>query len=96
MRAFINNGGERHWLKVRFKDEVKSIGALVTVKMKSGKTYINQFYTSEGLGSDQTADVFFGLGDQIDVDFVEIKFQDGKTVKLDSPKVDTTIDLSQQ
>ena len=96
LRAFINNGGERHWLKVRFKDEVKSIGALVTVKMKNGKTYINQFYTSEGLGSDQTADVFFGLGDQTDVDFVEIKFQDGKTVKLDSPKVDTTIDLSQQ
>ena len=96
LRAFINNGGEHHWLKVRFKDEVKSIGALVTVIMKSGKTYINQFYTSEGLGSDQTTDVFFGLAGQTDIDSVEIKFQDGEMMKIDSPKVNTTIDLSGQ
>ena len=96
LRAFINQGGERHWLKVHFKDEVKSIGALVTVKMKSGITYTNQFYTSEGLGSDQTTDVFFGLGDQTDISSVNIKFQDGRTVNIDSPTVNTTIDLSRE
>lgn len=93
LRAFINQGGDRHWLKVRFKDEVKSIGALVIVTMKDGKTYTNQFYTSEGLGSDQTADVFFGLGTQSDITSVEVKFQNGQTLKIDSPEADTTIDL---
>lgn len=96
LRAFINNGGDRHWLKVSFKDEVRSIGALVTVAMKSGKKYTNQFYTSEGLGSDQAPEVFFGLGDQTAIASVEVKFQDGKTVKVDSPKVDTTIDLTRE
>ena len=94
LRAFINQGGEHHWLKIRFKDEVKSIGALVTVNMKNGQTYANQFYTSEGLGSDQTADLFFGLGDQTEISSVEVKFQNGETLKVDSPKADTTIDLT--
>ncbi|MGX9415907.1 CRTAC1 family protein [Vibrio sp. RC27] len=96
LRAFINNGGERHWLKVNFNDEAASIGALVTVIMENGTTYHNQFYTSEGLGSDQTTDVFFGLGDQTNIASVLVKFQNGKAITVDSPAVNTIIDLSNE
>lgn len=95
LRAFINKGGTRHWLKVAFKDETNSIGALVILTMNNGQTYTNQFYSSEGLGSDQTSDVFFGLGEQTQIKSVQVKYQSGKTVNIDSPKVDSTIKLSE-
>lgn len=94
LRAFINNGGERHWLKVAFKDQPNSIGALLTLTLTDGSIYKNQFYTSEGLGSDQTAEVFFGLGKQTSIRSLEVVFQSGKTVVIDSPKADTVIDIS--
>lgn len=94
LRAFINNGGTRHWLKVAFKDETHSIGALVTLTLVDGQTYTNQFYTSEGLGSDQTSDLFFGLGEQTEIKSVKVHYQSGKTVNIDTPQVDSTIDLS--
>jgi hypothetical protein len=94
LRAFINNGGDRHWLKVAFDDDVSSIGALLTLTMADGTTYKNQFYTSEGLGSDQTTDVFFGLGDQTAIRSLVVTYQNGETITIDSPRIDTTIDTS--
>lgn len=94
LRAFINNGGDRHWLKVDFKDEVNSIGALVTLTMVDGTVYKNQFYTSEGLGSDQTTDVFFGLGTHTDILSLEVNYQNGQRVFIDKPTVNTTISAS--
>ena len=94
LRAFINNGGDSHWLKVAFKDEVSSIGALVTLTLVDGTVYKNQFYTSEGLGSDQTTDIFFGLGEKKALHSLTVNYQNGKTVSIKSPKVDTIIDIS--
>lgn len=94
LRAFLNQGGSHHWLKVAFKDEVNSIGALVALTMDDGTVYKNQFYTSEGLGSDQTTDVFFGLGEQTAIRSLVVTYQNGETVSIDSPAVDTTIDTS--
>ncbi|MDB4837633.1 CRTAC1 family protein, partial [Marinomonas sp.] len=95
LRAFINNGGDHHWLRVDFQDQAQSIGALATLTMKNGKTYTNQFYTSEGLGSDQTSNIFFGLGDQTNIKTLEVKFQSGKVIVIEEPKVDSRIDISQ-
>ncbi|RBW41636.1 CRTAC1 family protein [Psychromonas sp. B3M02] len=94
LRAFINNGGKRHWLKVRFKDQTRSLGAIVTLTMENGQTYTNQFYSSEGLGSDQTSDLFFGLDNQTDIKSIQVSYQNGKTVSIDSPQVDSTINLA--
>lgn len=94
LRVFINQGGDNHWLKVAFKDEVNSIGAIVTLTMSDGTVYKNQFYTSEGLGSDQTTDVFFGLGEKTDIDSLVVVYQNGKTVSVKSPAVNTEIDIS--
>jgi hypothetical protein len=94
LRAFINQGGHHHWLKVAFKDEPASIGALVTLTLSDGTQYKNQFYTSEGLGSDQTTHVFFGLGDQTAIRSVTVKYQNGKTITIESPDVNSVINMS--
>ncbi|MGI9288949.1 MAG: FG-GAP repeat domain-containing protein, partial [Pseudomonadales bacterium] len=64
LRAFLNAGGTNHWLKVRLPDVPSSLGAIVTVETSSGKKFVNQVYTSEGLGSDQSHELFFGLGEE--------------------------------
>jgi hypothetical protein len=94
LRAFINDGGDRHWLKVAFKDEPNSIGALLTLTLGDGSVYKNQYYASEGLGSDQTSDVFFGLGEQTVIRSLQVVFQNGKSILIESPKADSVIDIS--
>ncbi len=90
-RAFINEGGSNHWLKVRLPDAPASIGAIAELETASGKRYVNQFFTSEGLGSDQGNELFFGLGDEDSVKKVTIKFQNGSVKTFDQPDVDTLI-----
>ena len=94
LRAFINTGGDRHWLSVALKDETHSIGALVTLTMENGQVYKNQFYSSEGLGSDQTSALFFGLGSQTEIASLQIKYQTGEVININAPKIDTTINIS--
>ena len=64
LRAFLHEGGYNNWLKVRVPDEPASIGARVVLETASGQQLVRQFYTSEGLGSDQGNELFFGLGQE--------------------------------
>jgi hypothetical protein len=94
LRAFINQDtDDNHWLKVRLMDNPSSIGALVTVKTASGKIYTNQFYTSEGLCSDQTHEIFFGLGKEDTIKKLVVRYQDGHTDTVLDAKVNTIVNL---
>ena len=93
LRAFINQGGSNHWLKVRLPDSPESLGAIVELKATSGETYVNQVYTSEGLGSDQTHELFFGLGNISSLSSLSITYQDGRTKIIDSPAIDRLLTL---
>ncbi len=95
LRAFINQGGSNNWLKLAFKDEARSIGAIATLTLADGSRYTNQRYTSEGLGSDQTSDLFFGLGSKENIHSLTVMYQDGTVLLIDTPKKNSTIDLSQ-
>lgn len=62
--VFLSQGGEQGHLKVKLPNTVASIGARVVVTLESGKQ-LNQFFTvGEGLGSDQSHILTFGLGDE--------------------------------
>ncbi|MGK0238146.1 MAG: hypothetical protein ACI92G_001610 [Candidatus Pelagisphaera sp.] len=91
LRGFINQGGSNHWLKVRVPDEPSSIGAIARLKTGSGKEFVNQFYTSEGLGSDQGNELFFGLGEEDSLSNLTVTFQDGTKKIFQEPAVDTLI-----
>jgi len=91
VRVFINQGTDNHWLKVRLKDEPASIGAIVRVTTDQNQTYTNQFYTSEGLSSDQSHELFFGLGKTNSIKRVTVNYQDGRSASVDNPKTDSTL-----
>ncbi len=93
LRAFLNEGGDNHWLKVRLPDAPASIGARLKLETASGKIYSRQFYTSEGLGSDQTRDIFFGLGAETAIKSLQVQFQDSALVSFEDLFADSLVVL---
>jgi hypothetical protein len=91
LRAFVNNGGSNHWLKVRLTDSPASLGAIVTLETDAGETFVNQVYTSEGLGSDQSHELFFGLGEISAIKSLSVRYQSGITKTINNPSIDTLI-----
>lgn len=90
-RVFLNKGGSAHHLKVALKDEPKSIGAMVTVETAAGRKLYGHFITSEGLCSDSSHVLTFGLGAENSVKKVTIKYLSGGVETIDNPKVDSTL-----
>lgn len=90
-RVFLNRGGSAHYLKVALKDEPKSIGARVTVETAAGKKLYGHFITSEGLCSDSSHTLTFGLGAEAAVKSVDIQYLDGGKETIENPKVNTTL-----
>ena len=63
-RAFISKGGDQGYLKVKLPNTVASVGARVSVELEDG-TQLNQYFViGEGLVSDQSHTMIFGLNDQ--------------------------------
>lgn len=90
-RAFLNRGGSAHHIKVALRDEPRSLGARVTVETASGRTLHAHFVTSEGLASDSSHVLTFGLGSEAAVRRVLIRYLDGSSQTIDDPKVDTML-----
>ena len=59
--AYINKGGDNNFLKVDLGDNAKSQGATVQIKTNT-RTLTDYQVSGEGLASDQSAIVHFGLG----------------------------------
>lgn len=62
--VFLSKGGTQGFLKVQLPNTVDSIGANVTVQLEDGTKRVRQFVLGEGLVSDQSHILIFGLGDQ--------------------------------
>ncbi|MCK5188981.1 MAG: VCBS repeat-containing protein, partial [Methylococcales bacterium] len=62
-KAFINQGGNGHYLKVKLPDTIDSIAAKIMVKRSDGKILHRDFVSGEGLNSDQSHVQIFGLGE---------------------------------
>ncbi len=92
--AYISEGAARNWIKVKLPNIARSLNAIVTVKTSAGATLTKQLMTSQGLGSDQTRELIFGLGDASGVTSITIAYQDGETVEIDKPAIRQTLDLS--
>ncbi len=84
-RVFLNRGNGNNYIKVTLKNEPRSLGAKVTVKIKSGKILTGFFIPTQGLCSYQTNSLFFGLGQEKEVESVHIKYTDGTHQHYDHP-----------
>jgi len=88
--AFMNKGGENNFLKVYLGDNAKSQGATVQIETNT-RTLTDYQVSGEGLASDQTAIVHFGLGKDDMVKSLKINYADGDVLHLDSLQINATI-----
>lgn len=63
-KVFLSQGGDQGYLKVKLANTVESVGAKVSVSLDDGSTLVQYFIVGEGLCSDQSHVLTFGLGDR--------------------------------
>ena len=61
---FTSKGGDAGFLKVKLPNHVSSIAAIVEVTLADGSMLTKPFVSGEGLCSDPSHILVFGLGDQ--------------------------------
>jgi len=91
-KVFINNGGDANYLKVKLANSVESIGAKVTVVLANGEKRHKTFVIGEGLFSDQTHILIFGLGSQHATD-VSVKYLNGQVSNISGTFVNQVLSL---
>ena len=90
--AYINKGGANNYLQVDLGETVNAQGAKVTVTTPT-RTLTEWLVTGEGLASDQTALLQFGLGEESTVSNIKVWLSNDKEISIDNPKINTVIDL---
>jgi len=63
-KVFLSKGGDQNYLKVALPNVIESVGAEVTVTLADGAKLVQTFVVGEGLLSDQSHMLIFGLGSQ--------------------------------
>jgi len=63
-QAFFSKPGSGNSLKVKLLNQVESVGAKVTVTLEDGTSQSKWFVRGEGLSSDSSPVLIFGLGEQ--------------------------------
>ena len=93
--AYINKGGTNNYLQVDLGESVNAQGAKVTVTTLT-RTLTDWLVSGEGLASDQTALLQFGLGKESTVLNIKVLLADNREISLDNPKINSIIDLKSQ
>jgi len=88
VKAFINNGGQNHYLAFRFPEKAEYVGSSVTVTRANGEILSDVYVIGEGLSSDQTATLTFGLGSDEMVQKAVIRYPNGGIQTIENPKID--------
>jgi len=96
LRVFINTGGEQNYLKVRFPEKAKFVGAKVVVETNNGKSMSDVYILGEGLGSDMTNVLTFGIDKNAFVKKMSIKYIDGSEEIVEKPTLNQTYSVEDQ
>ncbi len=78
-RALISQGGQNGYVKLHLTERAASLGALVDVTLSDGTTRTQQMTSGEGLSSDQSHEMIFGLGKAAKITTLKITYADGRT-----------------
>ncbi|GAK88972.1 hypothetical protein JCM19297_3496 [Nonlabens ulvanivorans] len=90
--AYINKGGTNNYLQVDLGESVNAQGAKITITTPT-KTLTEWLVTGEGLASDQTALVHFGLGKESRILNLKVLLSNDQEISIDNPKVNSMINL---
>ncbi|TCL62620.1 VCBS repeat protein [Mariniflexile fucanivorans] len=93
--AYINKGGVNNFIQIDLEDAAKDQGAKVTITTAT-KTLTEWLVTGEGLASDQTALLHFGLGQDTEVKRVLVQYLNGKTDEVINPKINTILNIKSE
>lgn len=75
-KAFISQGGDAKYIKVKIPNTLTSISAKITVTRSDGVTLRRDWVSGEGLNSDQSHIQIFGLG-QAQATQIEVQYLSG-------------------
>lgn len=90
--AFLNKGGKNNYLQVALPDQVKSLGAKVQLTTTSGKIITEDYIIGEGLNSDQTNILHFGLGQET-ATLLTVQYISGERQEIKNPVANTLITM---
>lgn len=76
-KLFLSKAGTANYLKVELSSDIASIGATVTAELSNGTTLSRPYVSGEGLCSDSSRIIIFGLADS-SVKAVKVVYLDGK------------------
>ena len=93
--AYINKGGTNNYVQVDIGESVYAQGAKVIVTTPT-RTLTEWLVTGEGLASDQTALLQFGLGKESTILNIKVHLSDDKELSIDNPKINNIIDFKSQ
>lgn len=91
--VFLSEGGEQGFLKVKLPNTITSVGAVVSVTLEDGSTIVQTFVVGEGLVSDQSHMLIFGLAAQKATQ-VSVAFLDGSVDQAQGSYRNETIQLT--
>ncbi len=79
-KLFLSNAGKGNYLKIKLGSDVASIGATITVELSDGRKLSRPYVSGEGLCSDSSRIIIFGLGNTV-ANSVNVSYIDGRTKK---------------
>jgi len=89
MKAHLSKGGDANYIAFRFPENAKYAGAKLTVTTNSGTTLTDVYIIGEGLASDNTSTLTFGLGNDKTIKSAVMTLADGSTENIQNPKVNS-------
>jgi len=87
MKAKINEGGDANFIAIRFAENTKNVGAKVIITKTDGSIQSDVYVIGEGLVSDQTSTVTFGLGTNKQITSLVINYVDGTSKTIENPEI---------
>jgi hypothetical protein len=89
---------KNHWMLFNLrghKSNRDGIGAAIKVTTASGRTLYNHVTTSVGFMSSSDRRAHFGLGAEIKIDHVEIRWPSGIVQRIEHPAVDQILKVEE-
>ena len=89
VKAFINKGGKSNYIACRFQEKSKYVGTQVQVILNDGSELFDTYVIGEGLSSDQSPMLTFGLDGETEIKAMNIKYPNGEVEIMDNPSINT-------
>ncbi len=77
LKIFLSDGGSSNYVKVRIEKNAATLGAKIMLQVE-GNTYTQHLLSGEGLCSDQSNTLIFGLGQRTDIKSLTIYYPSRK------------------